>query len=303
MNNIMSHNRLIITDKPSEEETKIVERGLEDYNKTFPNGELDIPTPDISLVLKDIDGNIVGGVITSMLTGVMHLEVLWIDDKYRGRGFGRDLVLQAERIGREKSYSASQTWTFSFQSPDFYQSIGYKVIGIFEGYTGGITELILLKKFESNIQTPDEVKEPKRDGFTISEDKSEKFMKILHEGLRKYVRIHVGELRKENPEIKINLALRNTDGHVFGGLLAYTTLRAAHIVRIWVDENYRNQGYGRELLMTAEKIATENSCVSGLVNSLSFQCPDFFQKCGYQIFGVSDGYRDSIKEFFLFKKF
>jgi len=303
MNSKENSNRFIISDKPSEEETKLVKNGLEDYNKNFPNGELDVPTPDICLVLRDKHENIVGGVITSMLTGIMHLEVLWIDEKYRGRGYGRNLILHAEKIGKQKNYSASQTWTFSFQAPDFYQNIGYKVIGIFEGYTGGITEYILLKKFESNNQTPYQVKESNRDGFTISEDKSTNSMKILHEGLHKFVTKHVGGLRKENPEIKISLVLKNDDGRVFGGLLAYTTLRALHIVRIWVDEDYRNQGYGRELLTTAERIAKKNHCISGLLNVLSFQCPDFFQKFGYEIFGISDGYPDSIRENFLIKKF
>ncbi|MFX0095482.1 MAG: GNAT family N-acetyltransferase, partial [Candidatus Hodarchaeota archaeon] len=116
MNHSKNSNRFIISDYPSEEEIKIVKKGLENHNTKFPNGELDIPT-DISLVLKEGNGNIVGGVITSMLTGVMHLEVLWVDEKYRGRGYGRDLVLQAERIGRAKGYPASQTWTFSFQAP------------------------------------------------------------------------------------------------------------------------------------------------------------------------------------------
>ncbi len=140
MNPNENSNQFIISSSPSEEEMKVVQKGLEDHSRKYPNGELDIPTPDISLVLKDNNGNIVGGVITSMLTGVMHLEVLWVDEMYRGRGHGKDLVLHAERIGQEKGYPASQTWSFSFQAPEFYQSIGYKVLGIFDGYTDGITE-------------------------------------------------------------------------------------------------------------------------------------------------------------------
>ncbi|MFX0202618.1 MAG: GNAT family N-acetyltransferase, partial [Candidatus Hodarchaeota archaeon] len=269
----------------------------------YPSGELNIPAPDISLVLKDANGNIVGGVITSMLTGIMHLEVLWIDEKYRGRGYGRDLVLQVERIGRKKGYPASQTWTFSFQAPEFYQSIGYKILGIFDGYTDGITEYILLKKFEANEQTPHEVNEPISDGFTISEDTSEDSMKILHEGLHKYVIKHVGEVRKKHPGIKIKFVIKDDDGQVIGGLEAYTTLRAMHIVLLWINERHRNLGYGKELLLTAEKIALESGCLSGLVNALSFQSPEFFQKYGYKIFGISDGYPDSIKEYFLIKRF
>ena len=295
-------NRLPISDNPTEEEMKIVQKRLKDHNRQFPNGELDIPTPDISLVLKDRKGNIVGGIITSMLTGVMHLEVLWIDEIYRGRGYGRDLVLQAESIAKSKGYPASQTWTFSFQAPEFYQSIGYKLIGIFDGYTSSITEHILLKKFESNDQA-DDFNRILQDGFTITEDNSEESMKILHEGLHEYVINHIGGLRKKNPEVKINLVIKDEEGNVVGGAQAYTLLKVVHTVRLWVDEKYRNQGYGKELLSTIERFAKENGCISGLVDALSFEAPDFFQKHGYEIFGISDAYNNSIQEYFLIKRF
>jgi ribosomal protein S18 acetylase RimI-like enzyme len=97
--------------------------------------------------------------------------------------------------------------------------------------------------------------------------------------------------------------LKNESQAIIGGLLAYTTLKAVHTVCLWIDENYRNLGYGRQLLRTAERIAIENGCISGLVNVLSFQSPEFFRKGGYTTFGVSDGYPDSIKEYFLMKGF
>ncbi|MHA1945517.1 MAG: GNAT family N-acetyltransferase [Candidatus Hodarchaeales archaeon] len=299
---LRSSNKYFISDNPSEEEMKIVQDGLVAHNKKFPSGGLDIPTPDISLVLKDSNGDIIGGVITSMLTGIMHLEVLWVDEKYRGQGFGKKLVLYAEKIGKEKGYSASQTWTFSFQAPEFYQSIGYKVLGIFDGYTDGITECVLLKKFGKNSQIPHEDYRLNKGGFSISEDDSEESMKILHEGLHKYVNEHVGKLRKKYQEIQIKLVIKNLEGKVIGGLSAGTTLKTMYLSYLWVDMKHRRLDYGRDLLTTAERMAVENSCISWQGNVLSFQSPEFFQKLGFEIFGVSDGYPDSIKEYFLIKR-
>ena len=147
MKHRLNSNRFIVSDNPSDEEMKIVQEGLEDHNKKHPSGGLDIPTPDISLVLKDNNGNIIGGVITSMLTGIMHLEVLWIDEMYRGRGYGKDLVLQAERIGKEKGYPTSQTWALSFQSPEFFKKFGYEVFGVSDGYPDSIKEYFLIKRY------------------------------------------------------------------------------------------------------------------------------------------------------------
>ncbi|MFW9832342.1 MAG: GNAT family N-acetyltransferase [Candidatus Thorarchaeota archaeon] len=302
MNTQENSERFIIRQRPSEEELRAVRKGLKDYNKMHPHGELDIPPPDISLVLKNKEGKIVGGVITSMLTGVMHLEVLWVDKQYRRRGYGRNLVLEAERIGKEKGYTASQTWTFSFQGPDFYRSIGYKLMGIYDGYTDKITEYIFMKKLDTNHQTLHE-NLTQMDGFSIHQDKSEESMKILHTGLHEHVTEHVGKLRDKNPEIQIQLVIKNKEDQVIGGLIAYTTLKTIHTEQVWIHETYRGQGYGKELLINAEHIAQEHGCISGLVNVLSFQNLDFFQNNGYEIFGISDGYPLPIKEYFLIKRF
>ncbi|MFW9993944.1 MAG: GNAT family N-acetyltransferase [Candidatus Odinarchaeota archaeon] len=286
---------------PPEEDMVKIQRGLEDHNRKYPNGELDIPSPDISLVLKNKEGTIIGGVITSMVSRVMHLEVLWVDRTYRGRGYGKDLVLQAERIGAEKGYTASQTWSFSFQAPGFYQSIGYKVLGIFDGYTDGITEYVLMKKLGIGQHVHGEQSSANKDGYTITEDSSEEAMEILYDGLHEYVSEHVGELRRRNPEISIRLAVKK-DGQVIGGLTGFTTLKAMYIEVLWIDERYRGQGYGRELVKAAEDIAREKGCISGIIFALSFQSPGFFEKLGYGVFGVSDAYPDPLKQYFLKKK-
>jgi ribosomal protein S18 acetylase RimI-like enzyme len=294
-------NTLEIFDNPSEEEIKAVQNGLTNHNKKFPSGGLDIPTPDISLVLRDSENNIVGGVITSMLVGIMHLEVLWVDEKIRGLGLGRDLVLEAERLGREKGYRATQAWTFSFQAPEFYQSIGYKIIGIFEGYCDGVTEYVLSKKFGENQLKPSTKEEFQKKGYSIIKDKSEETMKAIHEGLRTYMSKRVGVLRKKHPEVAIQLVLKDEKKKVVGGLLAFSTLKAVNFEYLWIDEYYRKKGYGKQLLETAEKVALSNKCQSMLVMVYSFQNLEFFQKHGFEIFGFSDNYPDSIKEYYLIK--
>ena len=134
-------------------------------------------------------------------------------------------------------------------------------------------------------------------------DASEESRKILRKGLYEYVEEQVGELRKKNPEIQIKLVLKNEAGQVFGGLQGYTTLKVVHIERLWVHEQYRGQGYGKQLLLTAEQMARANGCISGLATVLSFHAPKFFQNQGYELFGVSDGYPDPIKDYYFIKHF
>ena len=138
-----------------------------------------------------------------MKTGVMHLEVLWIDERYRGLGYGRDLVLEAERIGKAKGYAASQTWTFSFQGPEFYKAIGYKVIGICNVYPDNITEFVFMKKLDDTWQDHEKEGGKGKDGrvkeFTISENKSEDAMRVLNKGLGGYVKEKAGESIEKYP--------------------------------------------------------------------------------------------------------
>ncbi|MFX1318349.1 MAG: GNAT family N-acetyltransferase [Promethearchaeota archaeon] len=107
MNSGKDTKQFSITKDPSDKEIKVVKQGLDEHNKAHPHGKLDIPPPDISLVLRDKNGIIIGGVITSMLTGVMHLEVLWVSKQHRRQGLGKALVLASEKIGKEKGYPSS----------------------------------------------------------------------------------------------------------------------------------------------------------------------------------------------------
>ena len=47
---------------------------------------------------------------------------------------------------------------------------------------------------------------------------------------------------------------------------------------------------GRRLMAWAEERGRELKCVSVVVDTMSFQAPDFYAKLGYRQFGVSGGY-------------
>jgi len=293
--------RFSIITNPTDDEVKEFRKGLEAYNMEQTNGEFKSPKDWISLVLKDHEGNIVGGLLTSTLFWSQYLEVLWVDDKYRGLGYGRDLVREAERLSKKNGCITSHTYTFSWQAPYFYQAVGYKLIATYEGYIDGITELILMKR----LDTIDNVSTQKADfiRFAISEDSTEESQSIVRKGLGKNLDEHVRDLLKEHPQIRYKLVIKNDNGQVIGGLCGHTILGTMNIEAIWVDERYRGQGYGKDLLMHAEKLAKEKGCIAGQIACFSFQELDFLKKHGYNTHGVSDGYPDGVKEYYLIKKF
>lgn len=138
--------------------------------------------------------------------------------------------------------------------------------------------------------------------FTIDVNASTEDINKIHEKLIAYNREHTNS-EYDKPGIQINLVLKDLDNKVFGGVIVSTMLNVMHLEVLWVAENYRKQGFGRELVLAAERIGSEMGCISSLVCPLSFQSPEFFQKLGYQIFGYSDMYPDAVREYYLIKKY
>jgi GNAT superfamily N-acetyltransferase len=291
---------------PIEEEASFVHQKLEEYNRTQTKGEYDEPGIEIGLVLKGPEGTVVGGVTAITMFRVMHLEALWVAKGYREQGHGSRLVLQAERIGYEKGCIAVQTQSFSFQAPGFYQKIGYHVLGIYDGYPGGITEYTLMKRLPSRHQAPaggiGGPGDKASDCLSITEPAAPEDLKAVHAGLYSFVDEHVGAER-DNPGITIRLVAKDATGQVIGGLLAWTTLRNMILDDVWVDEKWRGRGIGTRLMTEAERIARSAGCTACQTYSFSFQSPPLFQKLGYVAYGVSDGYPRPVTEYYYIKRF
>lgn len=292
--------RFAISDDPTKAEIAYIKRALQEYNLAQTDGKFSYPNLELELALKGPSGDIVGGISVSSVLGVMFLEVLWVADAYRRKGLGGRLVLEAERIAQEEGCIAAGTWTFSWQGPEFYPSIGYKLIGIYDGYPLGITEHVLMKPLSTrNRATSDD----ESDGFHIIPDPAKEEMRVVYDGFREFCVAHAGD-EMRNPGIDVQLVLRDYQGHVIGGLLASTTIRIMAVEEIWIDPAHRGQGYGRELVMEAERIAATHGCVAVQSTCFSFQAPGFFDSLlGYETFGVADVYPDGFTETYLIKKF
>jgi GNAT superfamily N-acetyltransferase len=292
--------RFAITSNPTEDEVTEFEKGFDAFNMKQTDGEYNSPGEWLSLVLKDHEGNIVGGILTSTLFWAQYLEVLWVDERYRRLGYGRDLIQESERLAKKNGCVASQTYTFSWQGGDFYQAVGYKLIATYDGYVDGITEYILSKRLdevnEASIRNTDLTR------FTISEDSSEESQRVVRRGLGKNFDDYVASLLKEYPHTSIKLIIKNDEGRVIGGLCGYSVLGTMQIEDLWIDELYRGQGYGRELLTRAEHVAKKRRCIALQTACFSFQNLGFLTNHGFDTFGFSDVYPRSAKEYYLIKR-
>ncbi|MBI3701184.1 MAG: GNAT family N-acetyltransferase [Afipia sp.] len=77
---------------------------------------------------------IVGGIVGEVWTAVLFIQLFWLDQKYRSKGYGKRLIKAIE--GEAKDFGAKRAYvdTLSVQAPGFYRSCGYRQFGSIGGY-------------------------------------------------------------------------------------------------------------------------------------------------------------------------
>ena len=94
-------------------------------------------------------------------------------------------------------------------------------------------------------------------------------------------------LTQEEPIIQMNYVIKNDGGIIVGGIIARMYYwKLLYIDSLWVDEQYRNKGYGSTLLKKVEDEAKKLGCSQGHLDTFDFQAPNFYQRNGYEICGT-----------------
>jgi ribosomal protein S18 acetylase RimI-like enzyme len=109
------------------------------------------PAP-LALALRDGGGKIVGGLIAELQWDWLRIELLAVSEEFRGDGWGRRLVEEAERLAGEAGCHSSWVDTFGFQSPGFYRRLGYRVFGELADYPTGQTRYFLAKRLAAGAK-------------------------------------------------------------------------------------------------------------------------------------------------------
>ncbi|NIK68021.1 MULTISPECIES: GNAT family N-acetyltransferase [unclassified Paenibacillus] len=115
-----------------EEESTYIRNKLIEFNAKHVPEHLSSRYEEINLTLKDENGSIIGGMLSTLCWNWIEVEILWIDDSKRGNGLGTQLLSRIEQIAREKGCTFIKLNTFSFQAPLFYLKHGYVQVAVFE---------------------------------------------------------------------------------------------------------------------------------------------------------------------------
>ena len=95
------------------------------------------------------NGNIIGGMNADLYFGeVLYINILFIDEHYRGQNLGTQLLLKVETEAQSLGASLSHLDTFDFQAKDFYLKHGYHIFGVLEDCPKGHKRYYLTKKLD-----------------------------------------------------------------------------------------------------------------------------------------------------------
>jgi GNAT superfamily N-acetyltransferase len=99
------------------------------------------------------------------------------------------------------------------------------------------------------------------------------------------------------------LSLRNSNDAMIGGLYGMTLWSWLMIDGLWVIEAYRGQGLGSRLLAEAEGHAVRRGCRGAWLGTFDFQARSFYERRGYVVFAVLEGFPPGHAHFHLRKDF
>lgn len=135
----------IVTDS-TKEDIDFIDKKLDEYNEArvpYTQGQWAI---DISKTLKDAQGNFIA-TMKAYLYGwnCLYIELFFVREEYRKKGYGTLLLREVERAAKEKGSYLAHVDTFDFQALDFYIKNGYSIFGVLENCPPGHKRYYLKK--------------------------------------------------------------------------------------------------------------------------------------------------------------
>ena len=74
-------------------------------------------------------------------------------------------------------------------------------------------------------------------------------------------------------------------GVLLGGVTGRTSLGLLFLDVFYIARNHRGLGLGGRILQSAEEEGRRRGCRTGVLYTISFQAPGFYQRHGWRIFG------------------
>jgi GNAT superfamily N-acetyltransferase len=128
---------------------EIVSRGLQTYNRQQAGDEGHRP---VAIFVRNEAGIVIAGLLGDTYYGWLAVNLLWVEEAWRGQGYGRTLLRTAEAEAVRRGCQHAHLDTLSFQALDFYLGEGYSVFGELHGLPPGHTRYFLRKELTTQAE-------------------------------------------------------------------------------------------------------------------------------------------------------
>lgn len=129
----------------NEEQIEYIENQLSMYDKQYItykiNGSIQIGIEDAGRIIAGLDA-----CITAFK--ILYVSTVFVDDDYRRKGYGKLLINEMEKRAKEMGINTIRLDTFSWQGKEFYEALGYEVVGSYENTIDGYAEYFFLKRLK-----------------------------------------------------------------------------------------------------------------------------------------------------------
>lgn len=130
-------------DNPDDTAWGVIGGGIRNYNIEQAG---DDRGKMLCFILRSPGQELVGGVIGQTHWDWFYIELLFVKEDLRGRGYGHRLLTAAEQEARKRGAKRAYLDTFSFQAPAFYRKHGYEVFGELQDFPAGHQRYYLTKQ-------------------------------------------------------------------------------------------------------------------------------------------------------------
>ncbi len=118
--------------------------------------------------------------------------------------------------------------------------------------------------------------------LTVTDSPSERAREVMEKGLNGYNAEQAGYW--DSRPIAV-VASDPETSEVLGGILGRTSLGLLFIDIVYLPERVRGSGLGSRMLALAEAEGRERGCRRGVLYTISFQAPGFYERHGWREFG------------------
>lgn len=121
---------------------------------------------------------------------------------------------------------------------------------------------------------------------------------VILDGLRSWNETQLG--RSAQP-VPLSVFVRDEKGDVVGGLIGQMLFDWLYVDKLWLPDALRGTGMGGAVLNAAELHAMSRGCKWAHLQTLEHQALPFYERRGYAVFGVLEGYPPGARRYYLRK--